>query len=243
MNEVIRRKQPMNEAVFKVDPALFNASLMGWLEVTAFVMAQRAGKPVQLNADGSLPALTKADLNLSSVQGIANDSVFAFCISAALRGDGEAVTAVEKGLTSQYGENFPGYFALWHFRQEGDAPETLEDHIGLIGKNIFNNAPFTPKDTWNAGLRFFEKARKSNYVVELIPSLAQWYRYQWKMILAEKASELHKPEENLEAVKEAVADDRDDEAFIAALVLAGMPAVDMELDEDYMGLIKSTARR
>jgi hypothetical protein len=242
MNEVIRRKQPMNEAVLKVDPALFNASLMGWLEITAFVMAQRAGK-AQPNPDGSVPALTKADLNLSSVQGIANDSVFAFCISAALRGDGDAVKEMEKGLTAQYGENFPGYFALWHFRQEGDAPETLEDHIGLIGKNIFADAPMTPKDIWNAGLRFFEKARKSNYVVELIPQLAQWYRYQWKMILIEKASELHMPEETVEPLKEVVADDRDDESFIASLVLAGMPAVDMELDEDYMGLIKSTARR
>jgi hypothetical protein len=44
-------------------------------------------------------------------------------------------------------------------------------------------------------------------------------------------------------VREALEEKRNDQSFIAATLLAAMPAVDMELDEDYMGLVKSVARR
>ena len=101
MNEVVRRKELMNKSIVEVDPALFSESLMGWLEVTHYVMGQRAGtiKPTE---DGSVPPLNKKDYVLTGVQTIANNSVFAFAIAASLRGDKAAVDFVERSLKGRW---------------------------------------------------------------------------------------------------------------------------------------------
>ncbi|HYP57358.1 MAG TPA: hypothetical protein VEQ35_03630 [Beijerinckia sp.] len=234
----------MNKAITEVDPDLFVQSLPGWLEVTHFVMAQRAGNAKPLNADGSLPALTKSDLNTSGTQKIANDSVFSFAMSAALKGNKAAFDKVEKELTAQYGENFPGSFAFWHFKQEPDAkPETLDDYVGMIGKTLLESGHFEPKDTWNAGVRFLEKARGSNFVVELTIPLALWHRDVWTSIITQLKSQLVDPDNNIPPIKQELAEERNDQSFIAALLLSAVAAVDQELTEDYQGLLKSVSRR
>ena len=201
-NDVASRKGPMNAAIVQVDPHLFNESLEGWLEITNYIMGQRAGR-IKATEDGSVPPLSKSDLNLSGVQTIANDSVFAFCITASMAHDAAAISIVEKGLQDKYGENYPGSFALWHFRQDCEKPETLDDHIGMIGRALIEDKPFDPKDTWNAGIRFLEKARTSNFVVELTQPLAQWHRNEWKAILpAQQKTALHEPETNIPPIKE-----------------------------------------
>jgi len=243
MNEVLRRKAPMNLAITEVDPSLFSESLPGWLEVTAHVMAQRAGtaKP---NPDGSIPALSKGELNNSGVQTIANDSVFAFGIAAALKADKAAFAKIEKDLIALYGENYPGSFAVWHFKQEPDAkPETIDDHVGMICRTLMEDGHFEPKDIWNAGVRMLEKARKSNFVVELTTPLAQWHRDQWTTITTQLKTQLVEPETNVPPIKEALAEARNDQSFIAALLLSAVAAVDQELTEDYQGLLKSVSRR
>lgn len=244
MNEVIKRKEPMNKAIMEVNPDLFVKSLPGWLEVTHFVMAQRAGTAKPLNEDGSLPALTKSDLNTSGTQKIANDSVFSFAISAALKGDKAAFDKVEKELVALYGENFPGSFAFWHFKQEPDAkPETLDDYVGMIGKTMLDQGHFEPKDTWNAGVRFLEKIRGSNFVVELTGPLAQWHRDVWEKIITQLKSQLVDPDNNVPPIKKELEETRNDQSFIAALLLSAVAAVDQELTEDYQGLLKSVSRR
>jgi hypothetical protein len=243
MNEVLRRKAPMNLSIIEVDPSLFSESLTGWLEVTAHVMAQRAGK-AQPNPDGSIPALAKSDLNTQNVQNIANDSIFAFGIAAAMKADKAAFDKVERDLVAQYGENYPGSFAFWHFKQEPDAkPETLDDYIGMIGRTLMEDGEVEPKDKWNAGVRFLEKIRKSNFKVELTEPLAAWNRAQWNGIIVQLKSQLDDPDNNIPPIKDALAETRNDESFIAALLLSAMKAVDQELTEDYLGFLKSIARR
>ena len=44
MSELRTRKEPLNLAIVHVDPEAFIAHLMGWLEITAFIKAQRAGE-------------------------------------------------------------------------------------------------------------------------------------------------------------------------------------------------------
>lgn len=243
MNELVRRKDPMNRSIIEVDPSLFSESLTGWLEVTAHIMAQRAGK-AQPNPDGSIPPLSKSDLNASGVQTIANDSIFAFGIASALKADKAAFDKVEKDLVAQYGENFPGSFAFWHFKQEPDAkPETLDDYIGMIGRTLMEDGQVEPKDIWNAGVRFLEKSRKSNFKVELTEPLAAWNRAKWIEITTQLKSQLVDPDNNVPPIKEALADTRNDESFVAALLLASMASVDQELTEDYLGFLKSISRR
>jgi hypothetical protein len=113
----------------------------------------------------------------------------------------------------------------------------------MIGRNLIEDKIFAPKDTWNAGIRYLEKMRGSNFVVELTEPLAKWVRKEWTEILAQQKTALKDPELTIDPIKEALKEERNDQSFIAATLLAAMPAVDMELDEDYMGLVKSVARR
>ncbi len=57
--ELVKRKKDINLAVVYADPDAFLAHFGGWLEITAFISALRAGE-VQAPADGVTPALTRA---------------------------------------------------------------------------------------------------------------------------------------------------------------------------------------
>src|SRR5208337_4322353 len=121
---------------------------------------------------GQTPRLTEHELKGGGVAKVGNDAVFAFCMTAALKGDKAAVDQVESALLESLGKDFPGSYALWYFRGNIDAPVTLENFVGQAGKKMLLGdkppPPLRAKENWSAGLRFFERARKSNFVHEII---------------------------------------------------------------------------
>lgn len=246
MAELRRRKEPLNLAIVHVDPDAFIANLIGWLEITAFITAQRAGE-AQVPPDGRTPALPPERLRTGGVHDIGNDALFAFCMTAALKGDKAAVDKVEAALTDAMGKEFPGSFALWHFRAQIDAPVTLEDFVGQAGKRMLLGdippPPLRAKENWSTGLRFLEKARKSNFIHEIMYPLAKWTRERWTETLEKGVAFLHHIEDNLPVLRTALEDPRNDQAFIAHILLNLAPAVDMELTEEYQGFLRSLARR
>ena len=133
MAELQKRKQPINLAIVHVDSDAFIGSLMDWLEITAFITAQRAGT-AQVPADGVTPRLSADDLLSGGVQNVGNDALFAFCMTAALRGDAAAVDKVESALVESMGKEFPGSLALTYFRGDITNPILLEDFVGQAGK-------------------------------------------------------------------------------------------------------------
>ncbi len=74
MAELQKRKQPLNLAIVYVDPDAYIASIMGWLEITAFITAQRMGE-AQVPADGITPKLPPEQLRKGSVHDIGNDAL------------------------------------------------------------------------------------------------------------------------------------------------------------------------
>ena len=103
--------------------------------------------------------------------------------------------------------------------------------------------PLRAKENWNAGLRFFEKARKSNFVHEIIYPLAKWHRARWTETLEKGVSFLQHIEDNLPILREVLEEPRNDEPFVANLLLRMAPGVDMELNDDMQGYLRSLARR
>ena len=65
MAELKKRKEGLNLAIVYVDPDAFIAHFMGWLEITAFISAQRAAQ-AQTPEDGLTPlaSLTANDSTL-----------------------------------------------------------------------------------------------------------------------------------------------------------------------------------
>ncbi|OYY58005.1 MAG: hypothetical protein B7Y61_25120 [Rhizobiales bacterium 35-66-30] len=220
MVELQKRKQPINLAVVHVDPDAFVASFMGWLEI------------------GVTPALSPDDLKGTGVRNVGNDALFAFCMTAALKGDKAAVDAVDTALKSSLGEDYPGALAVGYFRANNENPILLEDFVGVAGRKWLEGdrppPPMRAREDWNTGLRFFEKARQSNFIQEVIYPLARWMRARWGLIAEKEAAFLHHIEDNLPVLREAL---------IANLLMKAAPAVDMELTEEYQGFLRSLARR
>jgi hypothetical protein len=168
-------------------------------------------------------------------------------MTASLKPDPAAVDAMEAALIGKMGRDFPGAFALGHFRRPIETPVTLEDHVGQAGRKWLTGdrppPPMRPREDWNTGLRFFEKARKSNFVHEIMYPLAKWMHARWGVIAEKEVGFLHHIEDNLPIVRAALEDARNDQAFIANLLLNAAPAVDMELTDEYQGFLRSLARR
>jgi len=246
MAELKKRKEALNLAIVYVDPDAFIANFMGWLEITAFITAQRAGL-ARIPDDGITPGLSEDQLKRADVQNVGDDAIFAFCMTAALKGDKAAVDKVEAALTESLGKDFPGSTALWTFRSPIDSPISLEDFVGQAAqKMLIGDIPPPPmraKENWNAGLRFFEKARKSNFVHEIMYPLAGWTRERWTETLEKGVAFLQHIEDNVPVLRETLEDTRNDQSFIANSLLKLAPAVDMELNDEYQGFLRSLARR
>jgi hypothetical protein len=244
--ELKKRKVPLNLAIVHVEPDAFIEHLMGWLEITAFITAQQAGE-AELAPGGEIPKLTPEQLRKSGVHDVANDAIFAFCMTAAMKADKAAVDKVESALVESLGKEFPGSFGLWHFRGQIDAPVSLEDFVGQAGKKMLLGdippPPMRAKENWNTGLRFFEKARRSNFVHEIMYPLANWTRASWTETLEKGIAFLQHIEDNVVVLREVLEDPRNDQPFIANALLNLAPAVDMELTEEYQGFLRSLARR
>ena len=92
-------------------------------------------------------------------------------------------------------------------------------------------------------MRFFEKARNSSFIHEIMFPLAKWTRERWTETLDKGVAFLQHIEDNVPVLRETLADGRNDQPFIANLLLKVAPAVDMELTDDYQGFLRSLARR
>jgi hypothetical protein len=246
MAELAKRKQKLNLAIVYTDPDAFLANIMGWLEITAFITAVRAGEAVA-PADGSTPTLDAQQLKSGGVANVASDALFAFCMTAALKGDKPAVDKVEAGMIEMFGKDYPGSTAMWSFNSKIETPVSLEDFVGQAAQKMLAGdippPPMRAKDNWNAGLRFFEKARKSNFVQEVMYPLARWHRERWTDTLDKHISFLAHIEDNLPVLREVLGEQRNDEPFIANLLLKMGPAVEMDMEDDMQGFLRSLARR
>lgn len=246
MTELARRKQPLNLSIVQVDPEAFLDHYLSWLEITTFLSAHRAGL-VDVPADGATPELTAQQLAGGITHQIGDDTLFAFCMTAAMKGDEAAVDRVEAGLREQFGPDFPGNVGLWQFRGEIAAPVTLDDHVGQAGKKMLAKEPTPPPmrngETWTIGMRFLERAQGSNFKSEIIYPLALWTRERWEEVCDKGVAFMAHIEDNLPILREALQEPRNDAAFVANLLLLGAPAVEMDLQDEVRGMLRSVARR
>ncbi len=246
MTELAARKQPINLAIVHVDPDAFVAHFLPWLEITTFLTAQRQGLAT-VPADGRPPALTAQQRAGGTAHEIGNDTLSAFCMTAAMQGDSAAVDRVEQALVAQLGRDFPGNVGLWHFRAEIAAPVTLDDFVGQAGRKMLAGEiappPMRGGESWNTGLRFLEKALGSNFRSEIVYPLALWTRARWAELVDKGLTFMAHVEDNLPLLRGALGEPRNDAAFVANMLLLGGPAVEMDMQESVEGMLRSLARR
>lgn len=246
MTELAKRKQPLNLAIVHVDAEAFIAHFIPWLEITALLTAIRQGAATA-SPDGVTPALSARQLAGGSTHEIANDTLSAFCMTAAMKGDKPATDHVEAALLAGFGKDFPGNVGLWHFRADIPAPVSLEDFVGQAGKKMLAGdiapPPMRGGESWNTGLRFLEKALASNFKSEIIYPLAVWTRARWTDVIERGVTFMAHVEDNLPLLREALSEPRNDAAFVANMLLLGGPAVEMDMRDEVEGMLRSLARR
>jgi len=244
--ELVKRKQPLNLAIVDADPEAFVAHYVSWLEIAAFLTDLRLGETT-IPADGVTPPLTAKQLAGGAVHKIGNDTLSAFCMTAAMKADKAAVDTVEETLRSELGADFPGSFGLWHFRGDIAAPVTLDDFVGQAGRKMLARdvapPPMRNGEAWNTGLRFLERALGSNFKNEIIYPLALWTRARWEEVTEKGVAFMAHIEENLPILREALQEPRNDAAFIANILLLGAPAVEIDLEDEVQGMLRSLTRR
>jgi hypothetical protein len=243
--ELAKRKKAINMGVVFADAEVFLAHFEPWLEITAFISAQRAGEAAP--GEGAVPRLSARQVNSGGVGAVAGDAIFAFCMAAALKGDRAAVTRVKQALAAKYGEDFPGAPAFWSFCSPIAEAASLEDHVGQAAQKMLDAVPTPPplraKENWAAGLRFLEKARASNFAQEGIYALAVWTRARWTETLEKGVAFLAHIEDSVPVLREALADTRNDEPFVANMLLKMAPAIEQDLSDEAAGFLRSLARR
>jgi hypothetical protein len=242
MDDVKLRKEWINSAINRLDPALFANHLPAWLEMVAHLQSRPVGTRGAA-AQQAIPRLTTAELRDPRIRTVAEDTVFAFCIAAILQNQPEAVAKLESELTNHYGLDFPGAAALALCRHGRETENALDDAVGRIIQAWLEGQAFDPKDIWNAGLRLLEKVRKSNFVQELTVMLAKWLRQQWTQILKDQRFNLSYPRVSVPPIETALEVSLNDQAFVASLLLAATGAVDIELEPAYQEHLQAIATR
>jgi len=243
MSDVKSRKEQMNAAIVGLDPVLFTAHLNGWLEATAFLRSQAEAAKNGAPPPSAIPQLSNDDYAQPAISAVADDAVFAFCIVAALNADKDAAEKLEGLLSERFGTSFPGAKAMDCCRRGVETGDALDQTVGLFIKDMLAEKAFDPRDIWNAGLRLLEKARKSNFVQELIAVLAKWHRDRWTQIITQQLFNLTRPRAMVPPIEEVLSDNRNDQCFIACLLIAATGAVDLELDETYRTHLQALAKR
>jgi hypothetical protein len=246
MSDVKQRKEWMNSAITRLDPALFSEHLVGWLEATAYLRARSEAaesKDPIAALGGAIPLFSAADLEKAPIRTVADDAVFAFCIVAALKADKPSVEKLESLLSERFGKAYPGIEAMGCCLRGVEASDALDNTVGAFIKDMLEAKAFDPRDIWYAGLRLLEKARTSNFVQELIAAIANWHRDRWSQIITQQLFNLTRPRATVPPIEEALSDTRNDQCFIACLLIAATGAVDLELDETYRAHLQGLARR
>lgn len=242
MNDAKLRKEWINSAINRLDPALFATHLPAWLELVAHLQSRPVGTRGEA-AQQEIPRLSIAELRNPRIAAVAEDTIFAYCLGAVLHDNAEAITRLEAELVTRYGLDFPGARALALCRHGRETENALDDAVGKIIQRRLDGQAFDAKDVWNAGSRFLEKIRKSNFVQELTVMLAKWLRQQWAQVVTQQRFNLANPRISVPPIEAALEVSLNDQAFVASLLLASAAAVDIELEPAYHDHLAAIATR
>jgi len=242
MSEILQRKTRIDTAIVEHDATAFVRDLLGWLEATAYMKVLPNLHKLGLGK-GPIPELSNADLREESLRNTADDTVMAFCISAALAGDKPALDAMHAQMTKRFGPLYPGSSAVAHCIQVIDPIVTLDDAVGQFLMTLFAGKAIDTRDIWNIGLRLLQRLRSSNFVHELSPLVAHWLRDQWSRAIEQQRFNLVRPRSSVPAIEQALADPMNDQPFIAALLLASAGAIDQDIEPEYRRQLAIIAER
>jgi hypothetical protein len=190
---------------------------------------------------GEIPILSDEELAGPVPANLAADALVAFGLASLFQGAPDPSLDLQRKIARHVGENFPGKVILERWRRAVGEPTDLDETVveGIV--QLRSGEYLTPLQSWEIGLRFFEKARQSNFRSALVPLLQRWIREQWKETVENGSFRLSRPLQTVPAIEESLARDCKDEAFISSLLLAGAEAVGSTLAPPYEAQLREIA--
>lgn len=241
--EVSVHNRHLNTDVARSDAHAFAAHLGGYLAALALIRAQ--GKAARDNFDimapprGEIPPLAAPYNENTELE--ARDAILAFELTAHFNGYPDPENDLHAALIATLGSDFPGKTA---FERRGDDPDhPLESTVRRAVAVLRAGGHVEPRGLWEMALRLFERVRQSGFKSSLVPMVARWIRARWRTVIDEESFRLSHPMINVPPLEALLATAENDDAFVAAFLLAAADAVGSPLSVDYMKLLRELAKR
>jgi hypothetical protein len=244
--EVTNGHRRITRDVLKVDSDRFASDLPAYLAGMEYLRSQ--GKEMRESFDimspprGDIPALSSAQLADDNIVGVAADAVIAFGLAAVFRGVADPTVNLLASLTRTFGNQFPGKAVVEKWRGVEAPLQPLDKTVTELVTLMRSGAHLEPRKVWEIGLRIFEKIRQSNFRKVLLPLLDNWLRGQWRRIIDQECFRMSRPIVTVPAIEASLAQEVNNEAFIASLLLSTAEGVGAPLAGAYDKLLKEISR-
>jgi hypothetical protein len=244
--EVALRNRWITVDVANSDGSRLAADMSDYLAALAYLRsrdaAERAAFDVMSPPRGEVRPLSSSELSEAPSEAAAVDAILAFALVSLFRGRVDALLGLEANLVAQFGNQVPGGAVFQKWRGAASSLGPLDDVVARAIASIRSGAHIEPRALWEIGLRLFEKLRQSNFRGLLVPLVAAWLRGEWQRIIAEEGFRLSRPRQTVPGVEADLASGKNDEAFIASLLLSAAEAVGSPLGAAYESLLRDVAR-
>lgn len=185
-----------------------------------------------------MPNLSPEILFQPAIEQIAADAIIAFGLMAELRETANSSIELRIRLGEAFGESYPGKNVVEMLCGNNASLSPLDDAVVAALIQLRSDAYLLPLNTWEIGLRLFEKCRQSNFRRILVPALARWMRENWQRIVTNETFRLSRPMQTVPAIEALLGDSRQNEAFVASLLLSSSEAVESPLAVPYEQLLR-----
>ncbi|SFN02720.1 hypothetical protein SAMN05216573_10785 [Bradyrhizobium sp. Rc3b] len=245
--EINLRHKQITMDVLRSDTSGFSRHLVKYVEGIEYM--RREGRAAGESFGGlspprgDIPPLSDADLAEPSCVELAIDALLAFRARAVLQGMPDKVRELDNALTLAIGADYPGKIILNKWQGFGAPLAPLNQIVSEALDDLQLGLYLTPRRIWEIGLRLFERLQLSGFRNALIPLLAIWFRGQWARIVGHETFRLTQPMQAVPALRRSIAETRNDDSFLASLLLAAAGAVGSPLSAEYEARLLDLANR
>lgn len=241
MLEVSLSTDQMKRAVELSDAKSFVHNLPTFVSAHLYVLnnarALREGFEPITPARGLIPP---GDLTTGVAEQLACDAIVAFGLRALFASNPPVLPALRIELQNQLG---PVHLGRNVFAPEVSEPGLYLLHTVRTMLDAYLGGEFRgPPDFWQFGFRCFEQLNRSSFGLSLFPPYAAWLREGWKRILSEQRFLLRQPLRTESPIRAVLAKPDNNRAFAAALLLAAIDAVAIQLAPAYVAELRDAAR-
>lgn len=237
--EVSFRSAQLIRAIEDRDPTKFSAKLIGYVESISYLADNkekiRATNIFNPSRD-EIPTIDPKNI-YPAYSHIADDAILTFAMCCACKKIPNVLPALQKCFDEKFGVGLIGEAILSHVSEKAKS-ELSEFDAALIDliKLVSDRHP-TPLQVCEAGLRFFFRARASNFHTLLIKEIAEWQRIEWTRIVISERFQIYQPFLTVPALKTSLSNHSNDVKFLSTLLLAAVASVRVKLPQETIDLL------